>query len=158
MTLGSSSTNDGISLRSDATAASATASTGWSCSATGSAPSNSTSTTSRTGASVTFYLILRGKGITRVISHHVPELVRFDDSLLAVEMTIAAQPFLLDFAGAYPADEAPDFPPEVWAEWTDEKAEQFGERLAEVLRLRDEFARLTGYVIMDINPKNITFE
>ena len=46
------------------------------------------------------YQVLRGLGITSVAGHAVPELIRFDDELLAIEMTIVRPPFVLDFAAA----------------------------------------------------------
>src|SRR5688572_29960573 len=46
------------------------------------------------------YLLLQAGGITSVAGHHVPDLIRADDELLAIEMTIVEPPFLLDFASA----------------------------------------------------------
>src|SRR5947207_15845046 len=45
---------------------------------------------------------------------HIPQLLRADDELLVIEMTIVEPPFLLDFGGAY-LDRPPEFPEEVWA-------------------------------------------
>lgn len=103
------------------------------------------------------YLLLGAKAITEILGHRVPELIRHDDELLAIEMEIVEPPYILDFASAYPEDQVPDFPPEVWEEWESERAEQFGARWPQVQRLLDEFRRLLGVVLTDVNPGNITF-
>jgi hypothetical protein len=54
----------------------------------------------------------------------VPQLVHYDDELLAIEMTIVSPPFCLDFGGAY-LDRPPDYSPEVWADWEAEKSDLF---------------------------------
>jgi hypothetical protein len=71
------------------------------------------------------YLRLRDVSVTSVGSFAIPEMVRHDDELLAIEMTIVAPPYVLDFAGAY-LDREPDYSKEVWDEWRTEKSEQFG--------------------------------
>jgi hypothetical protein len=40
--------------------------------------------------------------VTTVLGFNVPELINFDDELLALEMTIVRRPFVLDFASAWP--------------------------------------------------------
>lgn len=64
--------------------------------------------------------------MTKLLGFNVPPLLRRDDDLLALEMTIVPPPFVLDFAGAY-LDFPPDFSDEVWAEWERKNQEQFGE-------------------------------
>jgi len=64
--------------------------------------------------------------ITKVRGFHVPQLLRWDDDLLALEMTVVTPPFALDFAGAY-LDFPPDFPVEAWQDWQRKNEEQFGE-------------------------------
>ena len=71
------------------------------------------------------YQRLGEAGCRKVIGFHVPQLVRSDDALLALEMTIVQPPFVLDFAGAY-LDFPPQFSEEVWAEWERKNQEQFG--------------------------------
>ena len=46
------------------------------------------------------YQVLRDKGIYRIAGHYVPELIDWDEELLAIEMTMVERPFVLDFAGA----------------------------------------------------------
>ena len=103
------------------------------------------------------YLLLQAKGVTEILGHQVPAMIRFDDELLAIEMRIVEPPFLLDFASAYTEDEAPDFPDDVWDDWRAQKSEQFSDRWPDVLRVLDEFRRVTGLVLLDVNPGNVTF-
>jgi hypothetical protein len=103
------------------------------------------------------YLLLQSKGVSKILDHQVPELIRADDELLVIEMSIVEPPFLLDFASAYREDEAPDFSEEVWEDWRAQKAEQFGDRWPEVERVLDEFRRVTGFILLDVNPGNVTF-
>lgn len=103
------------------------------------------------------YVMLDVLGVTELLGHSVPSLVRRDDELLAVEMTIVQPPFFLDFASAYPEYDVPDFPPDAWDDWHAEKAEHFGDRWPQVLRLREELRDLLGVVLLDANPGNVTF-
>ena len=61
------------------------------------------------------YERLRDAGVSEVLGFNVPQLIRFDDELRVIEMSIVARPFVLDFAGAW-LDTPPDFPGETWAE------------------------------------------
>jgi hypothetical protein len=101
------------------------------------------------------YHRLFDEGILAVRGFNVPRLIRSDDELWIVEMTIVRPPFVLDFAGAY-LDQRPDYPDEVMAEWRAEKAEQFGENWPEVRRIMAEFAAL-GIYLADVKPGNIEF-
>jgi len=70
-------------------------------------------------------------------------------------MTIVRSPFLLDFADAR-LDEAPDFSEDVLQQWEEDKAEIFGARWPEVIRIRAALEAL-GVYLLDINPRNISF-
>ena len=83
-------------------------------------------------------------------------LIRTDDELLVIEMTIVTRPFVLDFAGAY-LDSAPDFSEEVWADWEQQKREQFRDRWKTVRAVMDAFEELDIY-LADITPSNIAFK
>ena len=101
------------------------------------------------------YQRLQEAGITAIMGFHVPELIRYDDELRVIEMTIVTPPFVLDFAGAR-LDFPPEFSEEVWAEWEAEKKEQFGSRWPEaraVLGVLEEF----DIYVLDVSPRNITF-
>ncbi len=103
------------------------------------------------------YFLLKERGISTILGHHVPELIDFDDELLAIEMSIVKRPFLLDFASAYLEDEAPDFSEEVWDDWTAQLMERFGSNYPKVIAIREALRLATGLVLMDINPGNIGF-
>src|SRR4051812_9021330 len=51
------------------------------------------------------YGILQHLNLDELAGHQVPRLIRNDDNLLAIEMTIVSPPFLLDFAAAYTNEE-----------------------------------------------------
>jgi len=101
------------------------------------------------------FLRLRDLGIIDVGGHMVPQLIDYDDELLAIEMTIVSPPFCLDFGGAY-LDHRPDYSPEVWADWRRMKSEDFEENWPVVERILGEFESF-GIYIADVNPGNIRF-
>jgi hypothetical protein len=47
------------------------------------------------------YERLMEAGVSEILGFRVPLLLRFDDALLVVEMTVVERPFVLDFAGAW---------------------------------------------------------
>src|SRR5438552_19099634 len=55
------------------------------------------------------YQRLRDAGVSEVLGFNVPQLIRFDDELRIIEVSIVARPFVLDFAGAW-LDTSPYFP------------------------------------------------
>lgn len=101
------------------------------------------------------YLRLREFEVTDIRGCAVPEMLRCDDELWVIEMTVVARPFVLDFAGAY-LYEPPDFPEDVMAEWRAEKQEQFGANWPEaqaILRFLESY----DIFMVDVNPGNIGF-
>jgi hypothetical protein len=94
-------------------------------------------------------------GLNIMLGFNVPELIRFDDTLLVLEMTIVGRPFVLDFAGAY-LDTRPEFSAEVWADWETEKREQFERRWPVVERVVAAFEEI-GVYLLDVSPGNIAF-
>lgn len=101
------------------------------------------------------YQRLTERHVVRILGFDVPQLVGFDNDLWVVEMTIVSPPFVLDFAGAY-LDQKPDYPPEVLADWMEEKAEQFDERWSKVQAIMWAFSKL-GVFLADVKPGNIEF-
>ena len=93
--------------------------------------------------------------VTTILGFNVPELIDFDDGLLALEMTIVRRPFVLDFAAAY-LDRRPDFPEDVWTTWEEEKREQFEGRWPAVQEILAAFERI-GIHLLDVSPGNIGF-
>jgi len=102
------------------------------------------------------YERLKEADISEILGFHVPQLIRTDDELRVIEMTIVTRPFVLDFAGAY-LDSAPDFSHEVWADWEQQKREQFGERWRTVRAVVDAFEEMDIY-LADVTPNNIAFK
>jgi hypothetical protein len=86
----------------------------------------------------------------------VPQLIAFDDKLLALEMTVVKPPWVLDFAGAY-LDFAPEFSDEIWEEWTWKNEEQFGANWPTAQMILDDLQDL-GIHMHDPSPNNIPFE
>lgn len=101
------------------------------------------------------YLRLRDLEVSEVCGHDVPLLLAHDDELLVIEMTIVSPPFCLDFGGAY-LDKPPDYTPEVWRDWREEKSDDFEDNWPAVEKILDEF-RWMGIHIADVNPGNIRF-
>jgi hypothetical protein len=102
------------------------------------------------------YLRLADEGVTSISNCRVPRMLRHDDELWVIEMSIVKPPYVLDFAGAY-LDEPPDYSEDILAEWDAEKREQFGSqwpRVQAVLRALEKH----GVYLVDVNPGNIRVE
>jgi hypothetical protein len=103
----------------------------------------------------TVYERLCDAGVTEVLGFHVPQLIRADDELHVIEMTVVTRPFVLDFAGAY-LDALPEFSEEIWADWESEKRDQFGARWTRVRAVMNAFEEL-GIYLVDVSPSNVAF-
>jgi hypothetical protein len=101
------------------------------------------------------YERLKQAAITEILGFNVPQLVRADDPLRVIEMSIVTRPFVLDFAGAY-LDASPEFPEEIWNDWEATKQEQFEARWATVERVLAALKDLGVYMV-DVSPSNIAF-
>ena len=101
------------------------------------------------------YERLRDAGVSEILGFNVPQLIRFDDQLRIIEMSIVARPFVLDFAGAWLVT-PPDFPDETWAEWEVEKREQFGTLWPRVQAVLEALEALDIHMV-DVSPSNIAF-
>ncbi len=101
------------------------------------------------------YERLREARVTELLGFHVPQLIRVDDRLLVIEMTIVTRPFVLDFAGAW-LDAPPHFPDEIWAEWEAEKQGQFEHRWPKVQAVLGALEDLDIHMV-DVSPSNIAF-
>jgi hypothetical protein len=101
------------------------------------------------------YLRLQEHGVTTARGCEVPQMLRYDDQLWVIEMTMVSRPFVLDFAGAY-LDVAPDFSEEVLAEWRADKLEQFESRWPEVQAILHHLEAY-GVFMVDVNPGNVSF-
>lgn len=101
------------------------------------------------------YERLREAGVTELEGFHVPQLIRVDDELRVIEMTIVTRPFVLDFAGAW-LEAPPSFSDEVWAEWEAEKRDQFDARWPKVQTILGALEALDIHMV-DVSPSNIAF-
>jgi hypothetical protein len=106
------------------------------------------------------YRLLKELQITRIAGFKVPELVRDDDTIWAIEMTIVRPPFILDFVSAHTDEEIEwmGFTEDVVSEREAFWQERFGERWLKVSQIRDEFHRQTGLTLLDLSHNNIRFE
>lgn len=101
------------------------------------------------------YERLRAAHVTEILGFHVPQLIRVDDALRVLEMTIVTRPFVLDFAGAW-LDAPPEFSDEIWAEWEAGKRDQFEGRWPEVQAVLAALEALDIHMV-DVTPSNIAF-
>jgi len=105
------------------------------------------------------YQILRARDIQDIGGFQVPQFIRNDDSLRAIEMTVVDAPFILDFAAAYTPEEYDrfEFTREVLEETEARWAENLGEHWPAAQEIVAEFRRLTGLILLDLTPNNIRF-
>lgn len=101
------------------------------------------------------YLRLQERGVRGVRGLSVPELIRYDDALRALEMTIVSPPRILDF-GADHLDWPPEFSDEIWADWERKNEEQFGADWPAVQMIIGDFEDM-GIFLLDPSPANIRF-
>ncbi len=104
---------------------------------------------------VAAYQRLTEAGVTEMLGFNVPQLIRTDDELRIIEMTIVTRPFVLDFAGAY-LDAPPEFSHEIWEEWESARREQFDANWPEVRAVLSALEDLEVYMV-DVSPSNIAF-
>lgn len=73
-------------------------------------------------------------------------------------MEIVAPPFVVDYAAAYTISEVArmSWPEEVWEDWKHSQIEVFGADWPRVEIAREEFACVTGLLLMDIRHGNFT--
>jgi hypothetical protein len=105
------------------------------------------------------YEILATLNIDQINGFQAPRLIRRDDELRAIEMTIVQPPFILDFASAYTQQEYAHlgFTQEVLDEREGHWSEVFAANWPAAAALRDEFTRLSGLVLLDLSLNNIRF-
>lgn len=101
------------------------------------------------------YERLKEARVTELLGFHVPQLIRTDDPLRIIEMTVVTRPFVLDFAGAW-LDAPPQFSDEIWAGWEAEKQGQFEHRWPKVQAVLGALEDLDIHMV-DVSPSNIAF-
>jgi hypothetical protein len=98
------------------------------------------------------YLRLQLHSLHRLAGFHIPVLVDYDDSCLALELQIVDRSFVLDFAEAsldVPLADLDD------PAWLDEKSRKFGADWPDVKRLLDAL-RQYGIFFWDVHLGNIS--
>jgi hypothetical protein len=113
--------------------------------------------TDRFNRELEVYQVLRDRDIHDIAGHRVPTLIRSDDGLRAIEMTIVERPFVLDFAGAKRPEEVPDFEQHVLDDHYEHLRELFDSRWTDAIHVAEMFRQATGFVLLDIHPGNIAF-
>lgn len=105
------------------------------------------------------YQILLSRNIDSINGFQIPRLIRSDDELRAIEMTVVRPPFVLDFASTYTSNEYErfGFTAEVLEERELHWAEVFGDHWATVQLLCEAFTRETGLLLLDLSLNNIKF-
>lgn len=101
------------------------------------------------------YLRLQEANVSKVLDFNAPQLIRSDETLRVIEMSIVTRPFVLDFAGAY-LDVPPVFPDETWTDWEAQKRDQFEVRWPKVQAVLAALEEL-GIHMVDVSPSNIAF-
>lgn len=102
------------------------------------------------------YRRLYANKVRYVGQFEVPQLIRWYDDLLAIEMTVVKPPFILDFASAY-LDARPNFPDDVNADADERIHDFFGDRAPDVFALLHELGERHGVWMLDARPANIQF-
>ena len=104
----------------------------------------------------TVYQCLHANRVDQILGFRIPKPLRFNDEFLAIEMTIVAPPFILDFASARLNDPI-QFSEEIWADWKATKQEEFGSDWPTVENILRHFTNQLEIQILDPSPKNIRF-
>jgi hypothetical protein len=106
------------------------------------------------------YQILRQRDIDGIKGFQIPQLTRWDDALLAIEMTVVQPPFLLDFASAYTQNEydRSEFTQEVLDERQTHWSDIFADDWPTVQLTSQAFTQQTGLILLDLSLNNIRFK
>jgi len=102
------------------------------------------------------YQRLKDHDVKCVGDHAVPKLIGWDFGSKIIEMSIVEPPYTLDFANAA-LDTPPDFPPEAWDKWWEQRAEEFGDDWPAAAAIYDELRRRYGIYHLDLSPRNVAF-
>ena len=98
------------------------------------------------------YFRLRSCSLRRLAGFSIPLLLHYDDSCLALELSIVKRPFVLDFAQARLGGSHPEFDDPAWL---NEKARKFGADWSDVQRLLNAL-RQYGIFFSDLHTGNIS--
>lgn len=101
------------------------------------------------------YQILKGFQVSQIDGFNVPELIGFDDDLLAMEITVVSAPYILDFGKAYTHE--PDYPSDAIEHDLQRCEDDFGESWPAVQCAIFELRHM-GIWYVDAKPSNISCE
>ena len=102
------------------------------------------------------YLRLSEKKVEKISGFAVPQLVRYDDELMIVEMEYVSPPCLIDF-GKAKLDFPPDFSQEAMNDWNENGIDMFGEEKWAIVRGVKASLQMHGIYYTDCKPGNIMF-
>ena len=102
------------------------------------------------------YRILYEHSVFDIEGFSVPQFLGIDEELLAIQMTIVEPPFLLDFGAAYSRESLPEFSESIWAEWREQKEQEFAEHWP-VVENALMVLRSLDILMLDIHARNIVF-
>ena len=100
------------------------------------------------------YLRLKDFDVSEIDGLEVPQLVRYDDDLLVVEMTIVRPPYLLDFGKAW-LDLPPNYTDDEQSRWTEERQKWWGDDFRRVDRILWILREKCGIYYTDPRPGNL---
>ena len=99
------------------------------------------------------YQLLDAKKITRIKQFAIPSLIGFDDSLMVIEMTVVAPPYLIDFGKVSIGN-----PPEpLWQSQLEEEGQELFEDRWPIVRSLLANLEMHGIYYLDPKPGNIRF-
>lgn len=99
------------------------------------------------------YVRLRDRRLRKIGDYSIPQLVRHDDPLMVIEMTLVNPPYVLDF-GKVRLDTPPDYSPEVMADFFARQKELWGKYWPEIRKIWG-MLKSVGIFHMDPKPGNI---
>lgn len=93
--------------------------------------------------------------VTEINGFSVPRLIDFDESVLAIEISVVKPPCVIDFGKAY-LDSEPEHSPETWQEHHREQCELWEDRYEKVQGILWKLRQI-GIYYRDAKPGNIQF-
>ena len=99
------------------------------------------------------YRRLHKHKIRRIGTYSIPQLEQWDDDLMVIEMTVVERPYVLDFGKVW-LDKAPDYSPEVMADFFVKQKDLWGQYWPEIRKIWGMLKSI-GIYHMDPKPGNI---
>lgn len=102
------------------------------------------------------YERLAANGVTSISGCVLPEMIRFNQPRLLIEMEIVSPPYILDFGKAY-IDDPPEFPAEIMAEHREIQREKWNMEDWKRVQMIVWELEQHGIYYLDTKPGNIKF-